>query len=151
MNYMVVWFWLWLILAASLFIGEMITVTLILLPFAIGATAAWLANIIGLNLGLQWFCFAVVSIVALVSLRPLAARLTRGSNVRAGVDRLVGMDAAIVDQPAPAGMRRAKVDGELWNVILEPGFESLTEDLAVDERVYVMQIDGTRLVVRRYQ
>jgi len=151
MNYMVVWFWLWLILAASLFIGEMITVTLILLPFAIGATAAWLANIIGLSLGLQWFCFAVVSIVALVSLRPLAARLTRGSNVRAGVDRLVGMDAAIVDQPAPAGMRRAKVDGELWNVILEPGFESLTEDLAVDERVYVMQIDGTRLVVRRYQ
>ncbi|MCL2136490.1 MAG: NfeD family protein [Coriobacteriia bacterium] len=151
MDPMTIWFWLWLILAASLLVSEMLTVTFFLLPFAIGAIAAWLVNAIGLGVGWQWVVFLTVSIATLAAFRPLARRLTQGPSTKSGVDRLVGLDAIVIDQEAPLGLRRAKVDGEIWNIVLEPGFEEFTKDLRTDERVYVMRVEGTRLIVRRYQ
>ena len=145
------WFWIWLILAAALFISEMMSVTFFILPFAVGATAAMIANLCGLGLIWQWVIFILVSIVSLAACRPLANRLSRGSSAKSGVDRLIGMDAVIIDHPAPLGMRRAKVAGDLWNIALEPGLEHLVNELFVGERVYIMRIDGTRLIVRRYQ
>jgi len=150
LDYMAAWFWLWLFLAAGLLVAEMLSVTFFLIPFAVGAIAAWIVNMVGLNLGTQWVVFLAVSIISLAAFRPLARRLTQGASARTGVDRLVGMDAIIIDQPAPTGLRRAKVDGDTWNVVLEPGLEEYTKDLQVDERVYVMRVDGTRLIVRRY-
>ena len=151
MNPMAVWFWLWLVLAATLLVSEMLTVTFFLIPFAVGAVAAWLTNLIGLNLVWQWLVFLIVSVASLAAFRPMARRLTRGLNAKVGVDRLVGMDALIVDQPAPEGLRRAKVDGEAWNVVLEPGYEHFTDNLQVGERVFVLAVEGTRLIVRRHQ
>ena len=151
MDPMTIWFWLWLVAAAALFISEMLSATLFLLPFAVGAIAAWIFNMLGLGIVWQWLVFLVVSIISLVALRPLARRLSSGPTVKSGVDRLIGLDAVIIDQPAPLGLRRAKVDGEVWNVGLEPGFEYMIGDLRIDERVYVMRVEGTRLIVRRYQ
>ncbi|MCL2631704.1 MAG: NfeD family protein [Coriobacteriia bacterium] len=151
MDPMRIWFWLWILLAAGLLVCEMLTTTLFLLPFAFGAAVAWFLNFINLSLFWQWLAFLVVSVVSLAALRPLARRLTQGETTKSGVDRLIGMDALIIDQPAPVGLRRAKIDGESWNVVLEPGFEQFTGDLVVGERVFVLGIEGTRLVVRRYQ
>ena len=150
MDPMTTWFWFWLIVAAGLLIGEMLTVTFFLLPFAVGAIAALVANLIGLSLTVQWFVFLILSIIALAAFRPLAKRLTRGDSAKVGVDRLSGLDAVIIDQPAPEGLRRAKVSGETWNVALEQGFEWMTNDLQVGEHVYVLHVEGTRLIVRRY-
>jgi membrane protein implicated in regulation of membrane protease activity len=148
---MSIWFWIWLIVAASLFVTEMLTVTFFVLPFAIGATTAMIVSLFNWGVGWQWVVFLVVSVLALAVCRPLANRLTRGSTTKSGVDRLIGLDAVIMDQAAPSGMRRAKVDGELWNVMLEPGLEGYTSEIAIGERVYIMGVEGTRLIVRRYQ
>ena len=151
MDSLAIWFWLWLFLAAALLVSEMLTVTFFLLPFAVGAMAALVMNILKLDLVVQWVVFLAVSAIAVAAFRPLAKRLTKGDSMKSGAERLVGMDATIIDQPAPYGLRRAKVDGEAWNVELEPGFEAFTSELSVGERVYVMRIDGAKLIVRRYQ
>lgn len=151
MDVMTAWFWLWLILAASLTIAEMCTATFFILPFAVGATAAMAANLLGLGLVGQWAAFIGLTLLALAACRPLANSLTRrGADARSGVDRLLGQDGVIINQPAPAGLSRAKVLGEVWNVVLEPGLESLTSQLQAGERVSVLRVDGTRLVVRRH-
>ena len=151
MNPMTAWFWLWLLLAAGLLVAEMLSVTFFLIPFSVGAIAAWLANMIGLGLFWQWLVFLVVSLVALAMFRPLARRLTQGANAKVGVDRLIGLDALVLDQPAPVGLRRAKVDGEIWNISLEPGYEQYINELVEGERVFVLAIEGTKLIVRRYR
>jgi membrane protein implicated in regulation of membrane protease activity len=137
------WFWIWLVLAAVLYVGEMLTTTFFLLPFGIGATLAFVANLLGLELWLQWVVFVVVSIIALVLLRPLAKRLTaKAGQVKSGVDRLIGMTGHIIEGNAPSGENRARVDREVWNVATEAGGR-----LAVGTPVTVLRVDGVHLIV----
>jgi membrane protein implicated in regulation of membrane protease activity len=137
------WFWIWLILAAALYVGEMLTTTFFLLPFGIGATLALVANLLGLELWLQWVIFVVVSILALVLLRPFAKRLTaKAGQLKSGVDRLIGMTGHIIEGNAPSGENRARVDREVWNVATEAGGQ-----LAVGTPVRVLRVDGVHLIV----
>ena len=138
-----IWFWVWLILAALLFVGEMLTTTLFLLPFAIGASIALFANLLGAELWLQWLLFVVVSIVTLVALRPLARRLTaKGGGQKSGVDRLIGKTGVIIAENVPSGESRARVGREIWNVASDSGAE-----LAAGANVKVLRVEGTHLIV----
>jgi membrane protein implicated in regulation of membrane protease activity len=137
------WFWIWLVLAAVLYVGEMLTATFFLLPFGIGATLAFVANLLGLSLLLQWVIFVVVSIVALVVFRPIAKRLTANAEqTKSGVDRLIGMTGHIIEGNAPSGENRARVAREVWNVTTEAG-----DQLEVDTPVKVLRVDGVHLIV----
>ncbi|MDR1184415.1 MAG: NfeD family protein, partial [Coriobacteriales bacterium] len=132
------WFWIWIILAVILYVGEMLTATLFLLPFGIGATVAFVANLCGAELWLQWVVFVVVSVITLIFLRPVAKRLTANAeNEKSGVDRLIGMTGCIIEGNAPSGESRARVDREVWNVATESG-----EYLSVDTPVKVLRVDG---------
>jgi len=137
------WFWIWIVLAAALYIGEMLTVGFFLLPFAIGATAALITAIFNVPVGIQWAVFIVVSLIALVATRPLARRITaRGGNVKSGVDRLIGMDGEVLDQKAPDGTYRARVAREIWNVSTDEECE-----LSPGMKIHVVRVEGTRLIV----
>ncbi|MDR2672433.1 MAG: NfeD family protein [Coriobacteriales bacterium] len=141
------WFWIWLVLAALLYVGEMLTTTLFLLPFGVGATVALLANIFGVDIWLQWLLFIAVSIIALVALRPAARRLTaRAAQEKSGVDRLIGMTGTIIAGNAPSGENRAQVGREIWNVTTESG-----SVLAVDTPIRVLRVDGAHLIVEKVE
>ena len=142
-----IWFWIWLILAALLYVGEMLTTTLFLLPFAIGASIALFANLLGAELWLQWLLFVAVSVVALVALRPLARRLTaQGGGQRSGVDRLIGKTGVIIAENVPPGECRARVGREIWNVASDSGAE-----LAEGAAIKVLRVEGTHLIVEEIQ
>ncbi|MCL1798032.1 MAG: NfeD family protein [Eggerthellaceae bacterium] len=137
------WLWIWIVLAALLYIGEMLTTAFFLLPFALGATAALLGNLLGAALWLQWVLFIVVSILCLIFVRPFFKQLTsKAEKVKAGVDRLIDMTGVIVEGNAPTGANRARIDRELWNVSTETG-----EQLAIDTKIRVLRVEGTYLIV----
>ncbi|MDR1714141.1 MAG: NfeD family protein [Coriobacteriales bacterium] len=137
------WFWIWVVLAAALYIGEMLTVTFFMLPFAVGATVAAISAALAAPVWLQWLLFVLVSVLALVLLRPVARRVTKNQPERSGVDRLLGMTGHIIEGNAPSGEARARVDREIWNVTVEDDAQ-----LAVGQHVKVIRVDGTHLVVR---
>jgi len=137
------WFWIWIVVAAVLYIGEMLTTSFFLLPFGLGATIALVANIFGAEIWLQWVLFIIVSVLALAFLRPIFKRLTsKADKVKAGVDRLIGMTGTIIEGNVPSGMNRARVDRELWNVSTEQG-----DYLPVNTKVKVLRVEGVRLIV----
>ncbi len=68
------WFWIWIVAAAVLFIGEMLSLSFFLLPFAVGAVVAAVISVTGLDLVWQLVAFFAVSIVVLAALRPFARR-----------------------------------------------------------------------------
>jgi membrane protein implicated in regulation of membrane protease activity len=143
--FIVPWFWIWLVLAAILAVGEMLTASFFLLPFALGAAIAAVAHFLGAPLWLQWAAFIVVSIVALFALRPLAKRLTATAEQgTSGVDRLIGETGLIIEGNTPAGEMRARIDREVWNVACE---DAAAMPLAVGTPVRVLRVDGTRLLV----
>ncbi len=139
------WFWIWLILAAALYIGEMITLTFFMLPFGIGATAAFVSVLFGAELWLQWTLFIVVSAVCLFFLRPAFKRLVHKADpAKVGVDRLIGMTGTIIEGNAPSGEMRARVSREVWNVATETG-----ETFTVDTPIKVLRVDGVHLIVEK--
>jgi len=137
------WFWIWLVAAAMLFVGEMLTTTFFILPFAFGATVALFAQMLGADPWLQWSLFVGVSILSLVFVRPIFKRLTSKAEPElAGVDRLIGMNGVIIEGTAPSGGNRARVAGEIWNVEAENGMY-----LMVGTTIRVLRVDGVYLVV----
>jgi membrane protein implicated in regulation of membrane protease activity len=142
------WFWIWVVLAAVLCVGEMFTLSFFLLPFAIGAVIAAVANLVGADLLWQWAIFVVASVIALAALRPVANRVTRETGMRTGSDRLVGVVGEVIEGSPPNGMLRVRADREEWNAQLEGASPEPSQAPDVGAAVEVVAIEGTRLIVR---
>jgi inner membrane protein len=138
-----IWFWVWVLLAAFLMIGEIFTAGFFLLPFGIGAAVAALLEFLGLSVAWQWAAFVLVSAAMLVLLRRYADRLTHDQPMRTGVDRLIGKSGTVIEElvdDGPGGMVR--IEREEWRADA-PGHGTLP----VGTRVVVERVDGTHLIV----
>ncbi|MDR1422877.1 MAG: NfeD family protein [Coriobacteriales bacterium] len=136
------WFWIWVVLAAALYVCEMLTTSFFLLPFAIGATVSAICALLLAPLWLQWLLFIVISVITLIALRPFARKISVNRPERSGVDRLIGMTGEIIEGDAPSGEQRARIAREVWNVTLVDG-----RVLAVGALVRVTGVDGVHLIV----
>jgi membrane protein implicated in regulation of membrane protease activity len=138
--------WLvWLIAAAVLLGGEVLTMGVFLGPLAIAAAAAAAFAGAGAGTAVQFIVFVVGSIAALGLLRPAALRrLHRGPHLRTGVAALVGEQALALER-VDADSGRVKIGGEEWSArsysdeeVIEPG-----------TRVVVVEIKGATALVTR--
>ena len=138
------WRWFWTVLAAILVVGEIFSPGFFLLPFGIGAAAAGVLAWADVgSAGLHWTVFLVVSIVALLSLRPLIRKQDEGEPDAIGANRYLRKHGVVledIDMKAATGMVR--VDTEEWRAITEG------ETLPAGTEVVVSGITGSRLIVQ---
>ncbi len=80
----------WLILLVVLIIIEIITMGLSTIWFAGGALVAFVASLLNVNVVIQVVLFLVISILLLVSTRPVAMRYLNRTRVRTNVESLIG-------------------------------------------------------------
>ena len=146
------WFWvLWSVLAAILIVAEIFTSGFVLLWFGIGALAAALAGLVGIDsLFIQFAIFAVISIGLTAASRTIFinyfSREKSGQSLRSGVDALPGKIGTVVSSSAGALQEGAvKVFGSTWTAYPAEG-ESALE---AGERVRVESIEGSSIYVRR--
>ena len=134
---------LWLIAAAILGVGEVLTTSFFLAPFAGGAGAAAIASAAGAGLGISLVVALVVSLVLLAALRPVArAHKRQPSQIRTGTARLVGAEALVLEQTTQDG-GSVKLDGESWSAVsFIPG-----EVFEPGQRVSVVEIKGATALV----
>ncbi len=137
--------WAWLILAAVLLIGEMLTVGFFLIVFGVGALAAFIVAILGGAGWLQWLLFVVVSGIAWAGSRRFAKKVHRGpTTFGVGAERYTGQKGYVIEQIDPAAATgMVRVDREEWRADSLDGTVIGKDTWTVVERV-----DGTRLVVR---
>ena len=136
---------LWLLAAVILAVGEMLTLSLFVAPFAGGALAAAVVAWLGLGGLASWATFLVVSAVLLVALRPLARAHGRmAPQLRTGTAALTGRSALVVERIANhEGVGAIRLDGELWTA------RSYLEDdvIPAGEHVEVIEIRGATALV----
>jgi len=142
-----VWRWIWLVASATFVVGEIAMAgTFFLLPFGVGAAVATVVAFSGAAASWQWLTFVVVSGGSFAAVRPLARRLERGGNpVGVGAGRLVGETGIVITDltPDPEQMGVVRIGREEWNA------ETTNQShLAEGTRIEVVQIEGTRAVVR---
>jgi membrane protein implicated in regulation of membrane protease activity len=146
------WFWvLWSVLAAILIVAEIFTTGFVLLWFGIGALAAALAGLVGIDsLFIQFTIFAVVSIGLTAASRTIFinyfSREKSGQSLRSGVDALPGKIGTVVSSSAGALHEGAvKVFGSTWTAYPAPG----EPPLEAGERVCVDSVEGASIYVKR--
>ncbi len=140
--------WLiWFLASVALLVAEMFTAGFWIACLAVGAAVAGVVALIpGLGPVTQGIAFAISSVASMAGLRPRLMhyfQLGPGSELRTGVDALLGKTAIVTERIGP-GTGRVKVDGEDWRgassdaTVIEPGTP-----------VTIIQVDGTTLMVEK--
>jgi Membrane protein implicated in regulation of membrane protease activity len=147
------WLWIfWVVLGLVLIVAEIFTSGFVLLWFGIGALAAALLGIVGIDsLALQFLVFAVVSSGLTAASRTIFINYfsrEKGQSLRSGVDALPGKIGTVVSSSRGALQEGAvKVFGSTWTAYPAPG----ELPLEAGERVCVESIEGASIYVRRIE
>lgn len=116
-------FSIWLIVASSFLVIELLSQNLWTLCAAIGCVGAIVASLFGLNLVWQFALFCVAMLLALVFVMPPLKRYfrrqadKRGIVSRTGMDALLGRHALVTEEIRPGKIGRVRIDGDSWQAI----------------------------------
>lgn len=107
----------WAVLAGLAFVGELLTVSIFLLFFSVGAAVALVMAFAGLGLVAQAIGFVVATVLSMVVLRPaLLNRLAlKGGEGYAGHRGITGESAIVTEAIEAGGKGTVRVgSGEFW-------------------------------------
>jgi len=137
------WFWIWAVLAAFFYVGEIFTAAFFMMPFGVGATVAATLAYFDISIAWQWAAFIAVSGISVYLLRRYSERFTHEPPERMGADRLVGQVGIVVEELIPhSPVGQVLVMREQWRADA-PSHGTIP----IDTKVAVVAIDGTHLVV----
>jgi membrane protein implicated in regulation of membrane protease activity len=136
---------IWVIAACVFAAGEIATTSFFLGPFAVGAVAAAILAALGVGWALSAIVFLIVSILVLMTLRPVARRhLHSAPRLRTGTAALVGKTAIVLERVSnDEGVGVVRLAGEVWTA------RAFDEDRVIDagEKVHVIEIRGATAMV----
>jgi membrane protein implicated in regulation of membrane protease activity len=136
---------LWILAACAFGVGELLTTSFFLAPFAVGALVAALVAAIGAPTGLAWGTFFVVSLLMLWVVRPIARSHRRmPPQIRTGTAALVGKRAIVLERIAnQEAVGCVRIDGEVWTA------RAYDEDRVIEAGtpVEVVEIRGATALV----
>ena len=135
--------WIWIILAALLCVGELLTSGFFLLPFAVGAGVAALIEVVGGPIWLQILLFLTVSILCLVLLRPFVKKITKDEPQKSGIDRLIDAEGIVIEEIPIGGTGRIRVFHEEWNATSNDARSGIDPGT----RVKILKVEGVHVVV----
>jgi membrane protein implicated in regulation of membrane protease activity len=136
---------IWVIAACVFGAGEIATTSFFLGPFAVGAVVAALLAALGVGWALSAGVFLLVSILVLLTLRPIARRhLRSGPLLRTGTAALVGKTGIVLERVAnDESVGSVRLEGEVWTA------RAFDDDRVIDagEKVHVIEIRGATAMV----
>jgi membrane protein implicated in regulation of membrane protease activity len=136
----------WIVAACVLAVGEMLTMSFFLAPFAGGAVLAALVDAAGGGLVLSWLVFLLTSLLLLLVVRPIARSHRRTpAALRTGTAALIGSRGLVVERVSnDEAVGAVKIDnGEVWTA------RAYDEDHIIDvgARVEVVEIRGATALI----
>jgi membrane protein implicated in regulation of membrane protease activity len=136
----------WVILAVVLAVGEMVSLSFFLAPFAIGAGAAAALDAAGVGAGGQFAAFLASSLLLLAIVRPIARRhINMPPQLRTGTDALVGETAVVVQRISNGeDIGSVRLHGEVWTA---RAYDDDEQPFEPGQRVHVMEIRGATALV----
>jgi membrane protein implicated in regulation of membrane protease activity len=134
---------LWLVLLVVFAVAEGLTAGLVSIWFALGALAALIASLCSGSLPVQVVLFALVSVVAMAIIRPLAAKYFTPHQEATNADRIIGSTAlVIVPIDNVNGTGQVKVGGKIWTARSET-----SDPIPEGTMVKILRIQGVKVTV----
>ena len=138
------WVTMWLIAAAVLAIGEMVTAGFFLLPFAAGAAVAGVLALLSISVPVQIVTFVIVSVLALWLLQRFAKKDIHGELLPVGAARYVGASAIVLQPVKKFDDGMVKMGTQEWRATTDKDGE-----IPTGTEVRVIEVRGARLVIER--
>lgn len=141
------WAGIWLAVAATFGIGEILVAgSFFLAPFAAGAVVAAIVSVFGAPVLVSWLVFILASLGFFFLLRPLAKRLDLElpNPLGTGANRLIGLTGSVIES-IPSGVAhtgQVKIGGEQWRAEGRDGM-GLPEGV----KIRIVEVKGTRVIV----
>ncbi|MCP4305371.1 MAG: NfeD family protein [bacterium] len=133
---------LWLAIGTMAGIGEMVSGTMYLLPFTIGAIVAAVLVAVGVDMVWSLAVFALISLASLVLLRRLANASGHDTNiVRAGGSRYTDAIGVVTSDISQAVAGRVRIETESWRAL------TVSTHIATGTEVRVVEVRGNAVVV----
>lgn len=137
--------WLWILVALISLGIEIATVgSLISIWFTIGALAAYVGQLAGLDFAFQVLLFILGSLVSFALVRPLAAKYLSAKQEATNADRYIGRVFTVVEAITEEQWGAIKIQGVRWSCREVKG-----KPVAVGETVEVVALEGAKLVVKK--
>ena len=141
---MMIYVWLGILVATVIL--EIATTQMVSIWFAIGALAAFIAALLGVEqLWIQIVVFILVSAIAVIVTRPLVKKMVNRKAEPTNADMVIGKTGIVtekIDNLAPTGL--VKVNGAVWTA--RSADDSVIEE---NEKVIVKEIRGVKLLVEK--
>ncbi len=134
---------LWLGLLVAFLIAEGMTAAVTTIWFAAGALAALITAQAGGQLWLQITLFLAVSVICLLSLRPLLKKYVNPKQVKTNMDAVIGKQGIVLEEISNLdGLGRVKLGGMEWSARSSGG-----EKIPKGAVITVDKIEGVRVFV----
>lgn len=138
--------WLyWVIAALLLFIVELFTAGFAVICLSIGAVGGAIAAYMDASIEIQLLTFAIISLVAILGVRPLLKSLffKKGEKVATNASAMVGK-RGVVCQLVDEDSGRVMIEGVDWRAQSENG-----TPLPVGTKVEVTSIESVVLIIKK--
>ena len=135
---------IWMGVLIFCLLGEAATTQLLSIWFAAGALAAMVAAWAGGNLFVQLLCFAVLSALLLIFVRPMTSSLLQGKRSATNADRIIGQKAVVTEEiNNRAATGQVHLMGQYWTARAQDD-----TIIPVGTTVEICTISGVKAIVR---
>lgn len=135
----------WLVILVVLVLIELMTMGLTTIWFAGGALVGAILALFNTPLYVQIIAALVVSIVLLLTTRPIAVKHFNKDRERTNVESLIGHSAVVIGEiDNVKGIGQVKIGGQEWSA--RSSFDNVA--IPVGTIVEVLNISGVKLIVR---
>ena len=133
----------WLIVAIIFGVGELMTTSLTLIWFSIGALIVMLISIFIESILWQVVVFAVISITLLVIATKYLVDRDREVKYNTNLQGIISQKAIVVEDIEPYESGVVKLNGEEWTAVYK-------DELKIEKGkvVEIIEIEGVKLIVR---
>ena len=115
----------WAIVAVICLILELTSGDFFIICFSIGGIIAAIGAAIGLNVYWQLFIFAVFSLAAIFTVRPVALRWLHKNepNKQSNADALIGRKGRVTEAIKQGASGYVQIDGDIWKAVSDSDIE----------------------------
>lgn len=135
----------WLVLMIVLTIVELMTMNFVTIWFAIGALAALISSIAGVETAVQMWIFVGVSVVSLILTKPLLNKKIDFKKTETNADMVIGKTGIVISEiNSEKFAGEVKVSGKIWSAVSIDGGV-----IEKETKVKIIKIEGVKLVVEK--
>lgn len=137
------WLYIWLGITVFTAVIEFITMDLVSIWFVPSGIVCMILAACNVPFYIQIPVFICLSLVLILSLRKIFMKMLKKGDEKTNTDRFIGKELKLLTKIEFGIPGTVKIDGVVWNVVLEDD----KKELEVDSLVRVLKITGNKLIV----